>query len=126
MAATAAPRRWHLYVVDPEPRVGTKPRKQRPCLAIQPSEFGAAGLGSTVALPLTTNLAPDDAFPLRVRIPAGVCRLARASEVLVDQILAWDNDLFGEDLGILPEALQDRIRRALLEFLDLESGAVHQ
>lgn len=114
------PQRWHLYVVDLEPRIGTKPGKQRPCVAIQPSEFGAAGHGSTVVLPLTTKLTAEDAFPLRVRIPAGVCRLTRASDVLVDQMLAWDNDLFGEDLGVLPEALQDRIRHAVLEFLDLE------
>jgi mRNA interferase MazF len=118
------PQRWHLYVVDLEPRVGTKPGKQRPCIAIQPSEFGAAGLGSTVVLPLTTKLVAGDAFPLRVRVPAGVGRLSKPSDVLIDQILAWDNDLFGDDLGVLPEALQDQIRRALVEFLDLESGAI--
>ena len=117
------PRRWHVYVVDLEPRVGTKPGKQRPCLAIQPTEFGESGLGSTVVLPLTTNLVAGDAFPLRVRIPAGVCRLNRDSDVLVDQILAWDNELFRTDLGVLPEALQDEIRRALLEFLDLSRPA---
>ena len=117
---TGPPQRWHLYIVNLEPRIGTKPGKQRPCVAIQPSEFSVAGLGSTVVLPLTTKLAAEDAYPLRVRIPAGVGRLAKASDVLVDQILAWDNDLFGEDLGVLPEALQDRIRRAVVEFLDLE------
>ena len=88
------PRRWHLYIVDLEPRVGTKPGKQRPCLAIQPSEFGEAGLESTVVLPLTTKVSKEDAFPLRVRIPAGTCGLERDSNVLVDQILAWDNSLF--------------------------------
>jgi mRNA interferase MazF len=77
------PERWHLYVVDLEPRVGTKPGK-RPCLAIQPSEFAAAGLPSTVVLPLTTRLVRTEAFPLRVRVPAGVCGLARDSDVLVD------------------------------------------
>jgi mRNA interferase MazF len=113
------PERWHLYVVALEPRVGTKPGKQRPCLAIQPSEFAAAGLGSTVALPLTTKLVRTEAFPLRVRVPAGVCGLARDSDVLIDQILAWDNDLFRRDLGVIPEAIQDQVRAALLEFLDL-------
>jgi len=113
------PRRWHIYVVDLEPRVGTKPGKQRPCLAIQPTEFAEGGLGSTVVLPLTTRVVTGDAFPLRVRIPAGVCALVRDSDVLIDQILAWDNELFRTDLGVLPEALQDEIRRALLEFLDL-------
>jgi mRNA interferase MazF len=114
-----APRRWHVYVVDLEPRIGTKPGKQRPCLVVQPTEFGEAGLPSTVVLPLTTKVVKQDAFPLRVRLPAGTCRLAKDSDVLVDQILAWDNDLFREDLGPLPEALQDEVRRALLDFLDL-------
>jgi mRNA interferase MazF len=114
-----APRRWHVYVVDLEPRVGTKPGKQRPCLAIQPTEFGEAGLTSTVVLPLTTKIVEGDAFPLRVRVRAGVCRLTKDSDILVDQILAWDNALFRRDLGPLPEALQDEVRRALLEFLDL-------
>jgi mRNA interferase MazF len=118
-AAPLRPERWHLYVVDLEPRVGTKPGKQRPCLAIQPSEFAAAGLSSTVVLPLTTKLVRTEAFPLRVRIPAGVGGLARDSDVLVDQILAWDNDLFRRDLGVVPEAIQDQVRSALLEFLDL-------
>ena len=88
------PRRWHLYIVDLEPRVGTKPGKQRPCLAIQPSEFGEAGLESTVVLPLATEVSKEDAFPLRVRIPARTCSLKSDSEVLVDQILALDNSLF--------------------------------
>jgi mRNA interferase MazF len=113
------PRRWHLYVVDLEPRVGTKPGKQRPCLAIQPSEFSEAGLESTVVLPLTTRLAKEDAFPLRVRIPKGTCGLERDSEILVDQILAWDNSLFHKELGMLPEALVEKVTAALGDFLDI-------
>ena len=54
-----------------------------------------------------------------MRVPAGVCRLVKDSDVLVDQILAWHNELFREDLGILPEALQHEVRGELTEFLDL-------
>jgi hypothetical protein len=43
-------------------------------LAIPPTEFGEAGLPSTVVLPLTTKIVRGDVFPLRVRIPAGVRR----------------------------------------------------
>ncbi len=114
-----APRRWHVYVVDLGGRVGSKPGKQRPCLSIQPDEFGQGGLRSTVVLPLTTRLVSGTAFPLRVRIPAGTCRLTRDSDVLIDQMLAWNNELFRDDLGELPEALQDEVRRAVGEFLDL-------
>jgi mRNA interferase MazF len=112
------PKRWHIYVVALEPRVGTKPGKQRPCLAIQPSEFALFGLASTVVLPLTTKLV-DDAFPLRVRIQKGTCGLARDSDILIDQILAWDNELFRDDMGELPLALQDTVKQALTDFLDL-------
>ena len=74
---------------------------------------------STVVLPLTTNIVSEEAFPLRVRIAAGHCGLTRDSDILVDQILAWDNELFRRDLGSVPEAVQDEVRRALLEFMDL-------
>ena len=113
------PERWHLYIVDLEPRVGTKPGKQRPCLCIQPSEFAAAGLPSSVILPITTRLRSDDAFPIRVRIPNGTCGLSKDSDALVDQILAWDNRLFKKDLGEIPEALQLLVKGALRDFLDL-------
>ena len=116
---THPPQRWHVYVVDLAPRVGTKPGKQRPCIAVQPSEFAAAGHPSTVILPVTSRVVATDAFPLRVRIPAGVGGLKRDSDVLVDQILAWDNALFREELGRVPEALQDELRHAMADFLDL-------
>jgi mRNA interferase MazF len=115
---TVLPRRWHLYIVDLEPRIGTKPGKQRPCLVVQPSEFAEAGLESTVVLPLTTKVAKEDAFPLRVRLPAGTCGLDKDSDILVDQILAWDNSMFRKELGVLPEALIDRVTSAMRDFLD--------
>ena len=113
------PRRWHLYIVDLEPKIGTKPGKQRPCLAIQPSEFGEAGLESTVVLPLTTKVSQEDAFPLRVRIPKGTAGLERDSDVLVDQVLAWDNSLFHKELGLLPDALIEKVTAALKDFFDI-------
>jgi mRNA-degrading endonuclease toxin of MazEF toxin-antitoxin module len=56
---------------------------------------------------------------LRARIPAGVCGLTRDSDVLVDQMRAWDNALFRRDLGPVPEAVRDDVRQAVLELLDL-------
>src|SRR5258708_6461279 len=88
------PKTWYLYIVDLEPRVGTKPGKQRPCLAIQPYQFVEAGLESTVVLPLTSKIVHGNVFPLRVRIPRDVAGIAVASDILIDQILAWDNRLF--------------------------------
>ena len=112
------PKQWHLYIVDLEPRVGTKPGKQRPCLAIQPNEFGLYGLKSTVILPITTKLV-DDAFPLRIRIPKNMAGLHSDSDIVVDQMLAWDNHLFQEEIGKLPELLIEQTKLALVDFLDL-------
>jgi len=68
---------------------------------------------------LTTRVVSGRVFPLRVRVPARICQLQRDSDILVDQILAWDNELFRRNLGLLPDAIQEDVRRALLEFLDL-------
>ncbi len=113
------PKKWNLYIVDLEPRIGTKPGKQRPCICIQPTEFCAAGLGSSLIIPLTTNLQSEDTFPIRVRIPKGTCGLEKDSEALVEQILAWDINLFKTDLGPLPDGLQEILKSAIKEFLDL-------
>ncbi|USN47991.1 MAG: type II toxin-antitoxin system PemK/MazF family toxin [Pseudobdellovibrionaceae bacterium] len=113
------PQQWHFYIVNLEPRVGTKPGKQRACLAVQPSEFALAGLDSTVILPLTTNVAQSDAFPLRVFVPKDTCGLAQASDLLVDQILSWDNSLFVKDLGVAPDGIIEEVKHAIREFLDL-------
>jgi mRNA interferase MazF len=113
------PKKWHVYIVDLEPRIGTKPGKQRPCICIQPTEFCAAGLGSSLIIPLTTNLQSEDTFPIRVRIPKGTCGLEKDSEALVEQILAWDISLFKNDLGELPEGLQEILKAAIKEFLDI-------
>jgi mRNA interferase MazF len=113
------PLQWHLYTVDLEPRIGTKPGKQRPCICIQPSQFCAAGLGSALIIPLATRLQSEDTFPIRVRIPKGTCGLEKDSEALVEQILAWDINLFKMDLGEIPEGLQEFLKAAIKDFLDL-------
>lgn len=113
------PKKWHIYTVDLEPRVGTKPGKQRPCLCIQPTELSKL-LKSTVVLPLTTNTLKEEAYPLRVKVNAEHMEaLNKDSEILIDQILAWDNSLFKKDLGPLPEPLQIKVSNALIDFLDL-------
>jgi len=113
------PKRWHLYTVDLEPRIGTKPGKQRPCLAIQPDEFAEGGLKSTMIIPMTSKIIPGNTFPLRVHIPQGVAGLSHPTDLLIDQVLAWDNSLFRQEMGVLPEYLIDDVKAALVDFLDL-------
>jgi mRNA interferase MazF len=113
------PVQWNMYVVDLEPRVGTKPGKQRPVIVIQPSEFAEAGLGSSVILPVTSTTSSANAWPLRVTIPKGACGLTKNSEVMIDQIIAWHHAFFKKDLGALPQPIVKQIKAAVREFLDL-------
>lgn len=113
------PKRGHLYIVDLEPRVGSKPGKQRPCICIQPTVFCESGLNSSIIIPLTTKVIPDDVFPIRVKIPAGTCGIEKTSDALIDQLLAWDVTLFKKDLGKIPEGLEEILLKAVKEFLDL-------
>jgi mRNA interferase MazF len=113
------PKKWHIYIVDLEPRIGTKPGKQRPCLCIQPTEFCEAGLKSAVVLPLTTKVHSKNAYPLRIKVPKGTAGLSKESEILIDQILSWDTELFREELGEIPDGLKETVKVALSEFLDL-------
>lgn len=112
-------KQWHIYLVDLNPKVGTKPGKVRPCLCIRPDFFQETT--SSVILPLTTNLKEPiaDYFPLRIRVMAGVGGLDALSDVLIDQVMAWDNTRFIAEIGAIPVAYQREIRHALREFLDL-------
>jgi mRNA interferase MazF len=113
------PKCWHIYTVNLQPRIGTKPGKQRPCLVVQPTEFSEGGLNSTVVLPLTSKIVEADTFPLRINIPKGVAGLQKTSDIMIDQVLAWDNSLFHQEIGVLPESLIEDVKTALRDFFDL-------
>ncbi len=112
-------RSWGMYLIDLNPPRATKPGKVRPCICVQPDHFH--DLGSSVILPLTSHMVENvqSFYPLRIRIPAGVGGLEQASDVLVDQLQAWDHRRFVTEIGFLPVYYQEQLRGALREFLDL-------
>jgi mRNA interferase MazF len=108
--------RGHLYVVDFNPRVRTKPGKIRPAVVIQSDALNEGGYPSTIVVPTTTKLVETDT-PLRLRLPAGTAGLERESDALVAQVLAVANESFRKELGVLPlelmDALEQRLRAVL-------------
>src|SRR3990170_3657541 len=63
-------RRRHLYVIDFNPRVRTKPGKLRPAVVLQSDIVSEAGYPSTIVIPTTTRLVKEPGF-LRLRIQKG-------------------------------------------------------
>jgi mRNA interferase MazF len=109
-------RRWGVYVVDLNPRLGTKPGKQRPIVVVQPDELNEAGHPSTVILPISSKIPQKNAYPLRVLLPKGEGGLDCDSVVLVDQFLAWDNERFKSFLGMLSSEKVTELEGACREF----------
>ncbi len=110
--------RGHLYVVDFNPRIKTKPGKLRPAIVVQDDVLNDAGYPSTIVVPTTTKLADTDT-PLRMRLPAGTAGLERESDALVAQVIAVANESFRTALGALPADLQEALEGKLRAVLGL-------
>lgn len=82
-------KRGEIWLANLNPSKGTEPGKIRPVLIIQCQDLLDVPHPSTLIIPLTTNLV-NNAEPLRFRILTKE-RLAKDSDLLVDQIRAIDN-----------------------------------
>jgi mRNA interferase MazF len=110
------PRYGCLYVADLNPRFGTKPGKVRPVVVVQTDALNRFH-PSTIVCPLTTKTAGFE-NPLRVALPKGLTGLARASDILIDQIKAIDNRRLRKELGPLADPYLSELRRKVLLILD--------
>ena len=103
-----------IWLANLNPGKGTEPGKTRPVLILQDQALLDAGHPSTIIIPLTTNLI-DDAEPLRVRVKARE-KLAKDSDLLIDQIRAIDNrQLTAGPIAALDTELMKIIHHAVLE-----------
>jgi len=110
--------RGHLYTVDFNPRVHTKPGKIRPAVVVQSDLVSEGGYPSTIVVP-TTSRVIDDAGFLRLRVDKGTCGLNKNSDLLVGQLIAVANVSFRENLGPLPSDLFEELLSRLRHLLDL-------
>ena len=103
-------RRGHVYVVDFNPRVKTKPGKLRPAVALQSDLVNQAGYPSTIVVPATTRLV-DEAGLLRLRVAPGQGGLVEESDFLVGQVIAVANESFRREIGVLPADVMAELER---------------
>ncbi len=111
-------RQGHLYAVDFEPRIHTKPGKQRPAVVVQADVINEAGYPSTIVIPSTSKVISDAGF-LRLHLPKGTCGLEKASDLLMGQIIAVANISFKKDLGSLPPEMMEELKKRLMILFDL-------
>ena len=82
-------KKWHVYLADLNPLMGTEPGKVRPVVVVQTDLLNELH-PSTVVCPLTTKVQPRTRF-LRVHLTIGEAGLKEQSDIMVDQIRAIDN-----------------------------------
>jgi mRNA interferase MazF len=111
-------RRRHLYVIDFNPRVRTKPGKLRPAVVLQSDIVSEAGYPSTIVIPTTTRLVKEPGF-LRLRIQKGEAGLAQESDLLLGQLIAVANESFRREIGVLPDHLMEELERRIRIILSL-------
>ncbi|MGH7829706.1 MAG: type II toxin-antitoxin system PemK/MazF family toxin [Candidatus Binatia bacterium] len=111
-------RRRHVYVMDFNPRVRTKPGKLRPAVVLQSDIFNEAGYPSTIVIPTTTRLVNDPGI-LRLRIQKGEAGLARESDLLLGQLIAVANESFRREIGVLPDHLMEELDKRIRIILSL-------
>lgn len=111
-------KRGHMYIVDFNPRVRTKPGKLRPAVVLQSDIVNEAGYPSTIVIPTTTRLVENPGI-LRLRLKKGQGGLARESDLLLGQLIAVANESFRQEIGVLPGALMDELENRVRVILSL-------
>ncbi len=111
-------KRGHLYVIDFNPRIKTKPGKLRPALVLQSDLVNEAGYPSAIVIPTTTRLV-ENAGILRLRLKKGQAGIARDSDLLLGQVIAVANESFRQEIGALPNSLMEELENRIRIILSL-------
>ena len=111
-------KRRHLYGVDFNPRIKTKPGKLRPALVLQSDLVNEAGYPSTIVIPTTTRLV-ENAGILRFRLKKGQGGIARDSDLLLGQVIAVANESFRQEIGNLPSSVMEELENRMRIILGL-------
>jgi len=111
-------KRGHLYIVDFNPRIKTKPGKLRPALVLQSDLVNEAEYPSTIVIPTTTRLV-DNPGILRFRLKKGQGGVSRDSDLLLGQVIAVANESFRQEIGSLADAMLDELENRIRTILSL-------
>lgn len=104
-------RKWHVYLADLNPKIGTEPGKVRPVVVVQTDLLNSTH-PSTIICPITTNVQPE-AQVLRVHLRKGEAGLKQRSDVMVDQLRAIDNRRLIRQLGKISRRSQENLARSI-------------
>jgi mRNA interferase MazF len=104
-------KKFHIYLADLNPRMGTEPGKVRPVVVVQTDMLNHTH-PSTIILPVTSRVITGVSI-LRVHLPKEETDLNKDSDIIIDQIRAIDNRRFIKHIGELPGEQKRKILESL-------------
>lgn len=105
--------RWHIFLANLDPVIGSEQGKTRPVLVISEEEINQI-LPVVGVLPITSRKQGRRIYPNEVLIPAGTGGLEKESIVLCYQIRTLDKRRLTKEIGKIDELeLQEVIIDAL-------------
>ncbi len=102
-------RRFDVFLVNLDPKVGREIKRTRPCVIISPDEMNRH-IRTVIVAPMTTR---GRSYPTRVR-----CRFeGKDHQVVLGQVRTVDSQRLVRKLGTLPKRAQDSVLNVLAELL---------
>ncbi|MBU3745017.1 MAG: type II toxin-antitoxin system PemK/MazF family toxin [Sediminibacterium sp.] len=109
-------KQYEIWLANLHPRMGTEPGKTRPVVIVQTNLLNDFH-PSTIICPITSKVNTQIDL-LRVHIKKG--QLPLASDILVDQMRAIDNQRLIQKVGKLNTQQIQKLKRNIRVLLDLE------
>jgi len=111
-------KRGHLYIIDFNPRIKTKPGRLRPALVLQSDLVNEAEYPSAIVIPTTTRLVENPGI-LRFRLKKGQGGVSRDSDLLLGQVIAVANESFRQEIGSLSNPMMEEVENRIRIILSL-------
>ena len=109
--------RWHIFLANLDPVIGSEQRKTRPVLVISEEEINQI-LPVVNVLPITTRKSGRKIYPNEVLLPSGTAGLVKESIVLCYQIRTLDKKRLSKTMGKIDSAeMQEKIIDAMFFLL---------
>ena len=110
-------KKFEIWIADLNPSFGAESGKNRPVVVVQ-SDLLNGKLNTTMICPITSKVVNGTSL-LRVRLNPGESGLDLESDILVHQVRAIDNGRFGQKIGMLSTAKQQKLDASLSVVFDL-------
>ena len=113
--------RGEIWLVDFGIPQGSVAGYRRPAVVLQNDDFNKSNIGTSVVVPLTSNLILADYTP-NVIIPKKASKLSKDSVAVIPLVTALDKNSFIEKISKMPANYLKMVCKGVIEVLELSES----